>query len=1365
MNVDGLFNAGTAQDIVPDGDAARQAVDSLRGYAYQVLQTTLAWLDIGENTRLFLEVAEDYALVADGALRAVQVKNTEGTGSVTLNSASIRAAVTNFVDLSKQNPDYRVELHFFTTSEIGTERAAADRPSGMAGLNYWREVAVGEDISPLRAILQSDKFPKSVGDFCKGRDDKTLRQELIERISWDCGKPDIHALRQAAEDRLVVMGRDLFHLPVLEARRLADPLVWHVLKKSITKEPQQRVLTRAKLYEEIEKSTRTSVPRTAVDALLQLTPGFIAALGEAIGSTKQVFTTETNWLFDGTTLPSPQGTIVRVVVESALAESLGAFGAGVLVGATGVGKSTVSRAVACARTGAFVMAAFRKADAKETRHRLDMVFACIEELPSSTLILEDLNFIDDAHVTLSLARVVKASRHRNREIIITCYQRPAATGLREAGLAHGSIVNCPYFSEAEVGALVRIYEGDPDRWGHLSYIVGSGGHPQLTHAVVMGTAARGWPVQEIKDILRTSLSSIDTEATRDAARRSLVSALPEGTRGLLYRLSLTIRSFDRSLALTIGEIPPSVSQAGECMDLLVGPWIESVGRDLFRVSPLASTFGHETLSPVEQRRIHGTIAAHMLAKRMIDASDIDAIMVHAISGKSPKSLAMVAGCVLLAGDDALDALAEHLSIIHVFPTDTPIYPEAPVVSGMLRLVQFKLSAASDRGRELSDIARALVEETRSLPKDQEGLNFEAMAIFTILCTMGIANHLDNWISLLLRLKFLIQSEVLLQKLIANVEMDADPTGSNFLGMLFSIGSVGLTSVARLEHIVNQLDGLDAGERATFLTPANKALSDYSTFIGRAWVAEQSQKRLDAADAAFRYQRMATKTRKWGIPALTLRCSVAHAVMLDEYQDNSVEALAVLEDAAEGQGDSPILSRAMAKIHARRGEHGVVLKIFRSIANDVGNDDPVERALALRDAAISAAKCSEWPQAERWFLGAHDAAKLSQGDVMEILAVGLGADSAVAAFQAGNIGSAITRLAAAIDGLATIDPEATVRSAYCHRVIRHTVLWVKSHIEGDDIKIYGEPIAMAPGTCSNLDPLPAIRDLPLGHIDVVWYLLAQAETAAGVKMGIATTLNGRLASGSIPAMEIVLRQKQVQFAIERFDAASFVDNFTAYIESSLYLQKNTSRLKETFDPLAPERGQLPALNSPESNLVARNFAIQAIVAFGVRCALAGQPEPIKQIEAGLDERLATRFLGKLVFDHWNGIPASFLEELETVVLSIAKVMIQQKHMEPRFFWTAGFRFFEWISKSSFKGSLTAPFADWQRSGWKRITSREPFRLYNPMRTVPRIDEVMQVTGDDLSFVANLLLVTQEAVQVRLGSESRYMLKVVADESAS
>ena len=766
--------------------------------------------------------------------------------------------------------------------------------------------------------------------------------------------------------------------PLQRRGELADPLVYRVLEKSTVKTPQNRVLTRASLYDAIDAATRTSVSRASVEALTRLASDLTGSFGGGLGRGNPLSTAETGWLINGTTLPAPQGMIARVAVESAVTNALENSGVGVLVGGSGLGKSIVSRAVAVARAGTFFIVDFRNTDdANETHRRLDMLFARIGGLPSSTLILEDLNHFDDTRVRLSLARVIEALRRRYRKALITCYRQPSLNALAEVCLNQGCVVDCPYFSEEEADALVLNYGGDPDIWGRLAYIAGACGHPQLTHAFVIGIAARGWPVKEREAVISRGLSSDDTDAARDAARRSLVSALPEETRNLLYRLSIATGRFNRSLALTIGQIPPSVSQTGECLDQLVGPWIEAAGKDIFRVSPLASRSGHEMLPPDEQRRIHETIAGKMSGKGTIDANDFDTIMMHAVAGKMPQILAMLGLSVLSADPGTLGMLAEHILFFRFYRTDVPIYSEDPSASGMLRLAQFKLAAATDEGNKVSDIATALFKEIGGLPEGEIRRALEAIAVASVLCTMGVANYLDNWVALLLRLKTMVDNNEFVRSLMADVGGAVDPAGANFFGRLFNIGSAHLASMDRLEHVINELDKLNASERALLLTPIDSTLSDYAVFINGPWSAQRHREAFDATDAARRYQRMAEKTQNWGIRPLTLQYLVTQAVMLDEYQNDRAGAVAVLEEAVATLGDDVILRRAVAKVHSRHGEHRKVLEIFRGIADQVGVDDPVERAFALREAAISAAQCDEWSQAEQWFLDAQSAAKLAR----------------------------------------------------------------------------------------------------------------------------------------------------------------------------------------------------------------------------------------------------------------------------------------------------------------------------------------------------------------------------------------------------
>lgn len=1348
--------------MVPQGDTARQAVASLRGYVYQALVTTLAWLDIEENGRIYLEVVEDYASVVDKALKAVQVKDTKGSGPVTLNSESVRNAITAFVDHAKKNPDHSVDLHFWTTSEIGKEKAVTDRPVGMAGLEYWKQVADGADPAPLRAILESDRFPDSVRKFSESLDNECLRRQLIEKIRWNCGKPDFSILEQELKARLIVVGRDVFRLPNPEASRLVNPLVYQVLKKSILDNSRERVLTRADLYCAIDAATQISMPYSADRGVFSLFASELMKSG-SVDTHNRLFIEETNWLVDGTTLPEPQKMIGRPDLESAITNALGSFGITILAGSSGLGKSIVSRAIARAQ-GSFFMVDFQNTSENDAGARLDSIFARIGGLPPGTLILEDLNHLDNPTISLSLARVIDALRRRNRKVIVSCHQKPSLKALTTVGLDEGCIVECPYFSEEEVSALVARHGGQPESWGHLSHRAGGFGHPQLTHAFVTGMAARGWPIDEIAKFFSQGLSSEDTEAARDAARQNLLTGLPKGTRILLYRLSLTF-NFHRSMALTIGEILPPISKIGERLDQLIGPWVETIGQDRFRVSPLVTGSGAKMLSSDNIRHIHETIAIKMLANSTIDVSDMDVIWVHASAGKSAFCLTRLAQTVLSANLRTVAQIAEHMLFFRFLRTDAPIFPENPLVSAMLRVVQFKLEVATSPQNNISRIVDTLFDEISTIPEGESKLVLEYTALTTVLSTMGIANHLDNWVGLLLRFENRVQTSEYLQSLVVKVERANGADSATFFSGLFSIGSANLVGVDRLERIIDQLDNIDSTRRASLLSPIDRTQSDYSTFINGPWANQRHCEDFDPEDAALRYGRMAKKTRNWDIHLLSIQCSAAQAVMLDEYLNNREGALMILEEAVKKMGTNPILGRAMFKVYWHQEEHHKAFEIFRGIENKIGVESPVDRAFAFREAAIIAAECREWSQAEKWFLQARDAARLVQSENMEVMAIGLGADSAVAALECDNPGQALTQFAEALEALANINPESTLCAAYCHRVIRHTVLWARSRIERSGIRIGGQPIQIKAGTCSNPEPLSAIRKLPLAHIDCTWYMLAEIEVVAGLDKGISTTFRSRLEQGLIPVLEVALSWKTMQSSIDRFDAVRFSNDFAWYLEISVWLRKADKCLVENFDSLAPQRGQVPKLEllRPFDDDV-EQAARDAVLAYAVHAGLANRPKEMTELEIALGKKFTGLFPGKMVFDDLNG-NTEIHGKLDKAVKNIIGVLFRDEHLTPKDFWLAGLRLFEWTRQSRFCDLLVPKLAVWQRSGWTGILANQRFNLVSPIRTVPPIEDTLKMSEDDKGFVAKLLLATSDAVGLSLAPEYRNALRSIAENEPS
>jgi hypothetical protein len=178
--------------------------------------------------------------------------------------------------------------------------------------------------------------------------------------------------------------------------------------------------------------------------------------------------------------------------------------------------------------------------------------------------------------------------------------------------------------------------------------------------------------------------------------------------------------------------------------------------------------------------------------------------------------------------------------------------------------------------------------------------------------MGVADYLDNWAGLLQRYKRLVESNAFLTQLHANFEERSEGTRAGIFQYLFAIGASQLSSVARLEHVIDELGHLDSGERSEWLRLVDATVSDYGVLINGPWAMQQHRADFDAEEACACYRRMADKTKNWSITALTIQCWIARAVMLDEYLNNSKAALEVINQAIVEFGPGTLLLRASLK---------------------------------------------------------------------------------------------------------------------------------------------------------------------------------------------------------------------------------------------------------------------------------------------------------------------------------------------------------------------------------------------------------------------------------------------------------------------
>ena len=316
---------------VPGAEQDRQAVSSLRGYAYQLYQSLDAWLSLKHDEVLLLEVAEDFAVLAKDALTPTQVKDTAASGNVTLKSESVRETLQSLWRFQEANPEKTVTINYLTTSQIGRE-IKLSFPDDHKGLTYWRVAArEASDVSPMRQALLTLTLPSEILDFVRTAPDAQLRDKILRRIKWICGVEGLKVLDLTICDKLVCLGEES-HCTPTDSEGAKDSLLAEILRKATQKDEDQRILSRADLLRTFEKSVSVSIPRSTLRQLLSVRAG-------KLGGESDTQISPTGLAIDLTPNDFPALFVPRQKLVTILLSDIGRSGLLWLHGSSGVGKT------------------------------------------------------------------------------------------------------------------------------------------------------------------------------------------------------------------------------------------------------------------------------------------------------------------------------------------------------------------------------------------------------------------------------------------------------------------------------------------------------------------------------------------------------------------------------------------------------------------------------------------------------------------------------------------------------------------------------------------------------------------------------------------------------------------------------------------------------------------------------------------------------------------------------------------------------------------------------------------------------------------------------------------------------------------
>ena len=1338
----------------PKADQSRQAVNALRGYAYQIWVTALAWIRIQPSQRIYLEVAEDYAEVVNQSLKATQVKQSSSSERVTLNHPDVKKAIVSFIDLQRENPDYDVSLRFYTTMDIGLEKDKS-RPYGTEkGLEYWDKAGVSENVAPIREYLESDRFPDRVRKFSQDLSNTELRDRLLNRISWDCGQHSFSEIYSELIRSIEDIGRDQFDFFPGKAPLIADLLSSCILRRSVKIDPASRVLTCSDLRKIIISATHVTIPESSLNRLLNQLPDSVDSLSSKSASDSFSSIAQNKWLYTGSDLPKKKGMIKRVEVEHKLENAINEAGLAILMGSIGLGKSVISRSFARSHADEFYIVEFGDTSSAGIRHTLERILEKIACLRKGILILENFNAIENRDLRLLIEYVIAEIRKSNIRVLITCHVQPSPTTLTDLGIDTQDVVECQYFSLDEIKSLIKEYSGDSEEWSNLIFARSGSGHPALAHAIVILLANKNWPKNEKTRIFSSDFLAPDLERSNTSIRKRIVSELPKEERELLYRLSLVIGPFNRRLAIALSKIEPVITGAGESIDHLTGPWIEELPQSQYRISSLITQCGKEILSTEDLRRIHGCIVDELTSNAELSVGDMDRIFLHAISADRAEKLIFIARSVLLSESEIVRSMAGQSSLV-MWRTDKPIYEKNALASAFMRLAQFKLAEVTGDKDRISKVVNALYDEIEIIPERRIRKALWAYSSVIITQSPGIVNYIDNWLSILLHTIAISRTFPFWKEDFDGVETAAiSPEWEGFSEM-FRIGVVNVNSIARLEFIVDQLCESPPESRSLLLQPLDESFSDYFELVRGAWLRERKSSDYDAEDALVRYGRIAEKTSEWNERCISLQAYAVQAAILEHDLDDPSRGVNLIQNVIKNCGHDPILIRAVGQMYLKKCDYENALTIYRRLVKEPGTSNPLQMAHTFREAAISAAHGNDMAQAEDWFMTAAHVVKKGDTNDLHALSLGLKADAAVIGLRSRQNSRALTRLRETVDGLAFLDPESSLRTHYTYATVCHTILHIRSNVNNEfDIQLDD----LRYGLCSVPEPPEAILEHPLGPIEYAWYLLAETECILRENVGIRQSLRQNIPTGCIGPLEVSLQTTAIKCRLEDLDANGVADYLESYIDVFVFAKENLGELEDDVSNTLPITERVPKVPRDQyASIHVENAIKDVIVAFLIQSVLAGKFDVIQELK------------NILIGQFGEDLPCLYLLEIATGVLSrksnfLECVIAEQSYLHsnwkvvvPKAIWITGMHFLKWVVVSSFRDSLPRELGRWLHLHWTQIISERRVHLDRPSQTVPPIEQILDDADSGIEFVARLLLVASGAVGIVLNSEDRQFLE--------
>ena len=273
--------------------------------------------------------------------------------------------------------------------------------------------------------------------------------------------------------------------------------------------------------------------------------------------------------------------------------------------------------------------------------------------------------------------LVYSTIERKGHLIITSqYELPQRFAMRICIDAE-SMPTVPPFSEDEIADFALLLGCSSkklaEQWAKIVFLQ-TKGHPQLIHVRLIKIADNKWPAPQKEDIIGIPREIIEERYQA----RALLEGLNKDQVKLIYPLSI-VGEFRRDHALVIGKIAPSIDNAADAFDRLVGPWIERVNEDYYRISPLLDNVADQVMNEAELNELHSSIAEILFTCGKLTLKESNLSFVHALRSQNPDTLLKIVNRIVFAPYQIWGHIANSMAwYIEVIKLEKTLFQKTPI---------------------------------------------------------------------------------------------------------------------------------------------------------------------------------------------------------------------------------------------------------------------------------------------------------------------------------------------------------------------------------------------------------------------------------------------------------------------------------------------------------------------------------------------------------------------------------------------------------------------------------------------------------------------------------------------------------------